>query len=318
MKISVLIPTYRRPHDLARALEALKIQTRPADEIIIGTRDTDTETAAFLADHPALTITRTAMPGVISSMQTAADRSTGDVVCLLDDDAEPAPDWIERIESRFAANPQLGALGGRDLLLDHPAMRAAETLTDRVGLITWYGRILGNHHRGRGDFRTVDCFKGCNAAVRGDLLREIGFEPRLRGQGAQVHWELALALDVAGRGFTVGYDPAITATHHIAERHDSDLTHRGVFSESGLYDMVYNEHLVIRTRRDRIPATAHLLCSVLVGWLEAPGLIQYLRLIQRRDPHRNQRLKTTLRAIRAARSGGGHDAPSYRQIPPCT
>ncbi len=311
MKITVIIPTYRRPVDLRRAIAALKLQTRPAEEIIIGTRDSDSETSNFLAEQrdPAISSSTVSEPGVIASMQAAVTRSTGDVVCLLDDDAEPAPDWLARIDERFTSNASLGALGGRDLLLDHPDMRATEPLTTRVGIITWYGRILGNHHRGDGTFRTVDCFKGCNAAIRGDLIREIGFEPRLRGHGAQVHWELALALDVARSGFDVGYDPAITVRHHIAERHDSDLTHRGVFSEVGLYDMVYNEHLVIRTRRSCIPSTAHLLWSFAVGWLEAPGLIQYLRLIRRRDPHRNHRLATTVRAIRNARFGDHHPTP---------
>ena len=44
MKITVLIPTYRRPKDLGRCLEALQKQTRPADEVLVVVRNTDAET----------------------------------------------------------------------------------------------------------------------------------------------------------------------------------------------------------------------------------------------------------------------------------
>lgn len=44
MNISVLIPTYRRPKDLARCLEALKKQKRVPDEVLVIVRNTDAET----------------------------------------------------------------------------------------------------------------------------------------------------------------------------------------------------------------------------------------------------------------------------------
>ncbi|MCJ8281094.1 MAG: glycosyltransferase, partial [Rivularia sp. ALOHA_DT_140] len=48
MSIAVIVPTYRRSQDLARCLKALQNQTRPADEVIVVVRDTDTETWSFL------------------------------------------------------------------------------------------------------------------------------------------------------------------------------------------------------------------------------------------------------------------------------
>lgn len=301
MRISVIIPTFKRTAFLAHAMRGLAQQSRPADQIILGVREGDDETLQAAVGYPVETaIVRE--PGVIASMGAAAARTDGDVVCLLDDDAEPLPDWIAKIEERFAQEPKLGILGGRDLLQDHPEMRKNEPTTETVGVFTKYGRILGNHHKGAGGFRPVDLVKGCNAAVRGPLLREIGFARELRGRGAQVHWELALCLDVANRGYTVGYDPALQVIHHIAPRHDNDLIHRGHFSAEGLYDMVWNEHHVVVSRAGKFRSAAHLFWSVLVGSLTAPGLLQYLRLCARRDPHRTEKLSTTQRAIRDARS----------------
>ena len=53
MKITVLVPTYRRPDDLCRCLDALKTQERPADQVIVTVREDDAETAAFFAGYTA-------------------------------------------------------------------------------------------------------------------------------------------------------------------------------------------------------------------------------------------------------------------------
>ncbi len=305
MQISVILPTYKRPVYLARALEGLSRQARAADEIVIGIREGDRETTDFLtqARAPHFQTVVVSEPGVLASMSAALERTHGDVVCLLDDDAEPFPDWVERIGRRFAGDPRLGVLGGRDLLQDHPEMRAAESLVRNVGRFTWYGRLYGNHHRGGGAYREVHCVKGCNAAVRGPLLREMGFARGLRGTGAQVNWELALCLDAARRGWRVAYDPGLRVLHHIAPRHGPDQIHRGHFSAEATYDMVWNEHFVIRKYAGTLRRLRHLAWSLLVGSLAAPGIVQYLRLARRRDPNRREIFHQTLRAIRDARLG---------------
>ena len=310
MKISVIIPTFRRPSYLLTALRALAAQQRLPDQIVLGLRQGDEETEAMLRDRvaeiPSVEIALVEVPGVVASMQAALGRTSGDIVCLLDDDAEPLLDWIGKIAARFSADGRLGMVGGRDLLRDHPEMRAAEPTTGQVGIFTWSGRFLGNHHRGGGSFRRVDTLKGCNAAVRGDLLRRLGFEQGLRGAGAQVHWEIALCLDVAAAGFDVAYDPEIRVIHHIAPRYDLDQGHRGIFSPEGLYDMVWNEHFVVSNRMSPVNSFRHFLHSVVVGCSAAPGAAQFLRLLLRRDPHRNERIAITWKAIRDGRRAGSH------------
>jgi len=311
MSVSVIIPTFRRPTFLLKALRGLAAQSQLADQIVLGLRTDDRETESLIKNLPAgLPSFETAycdQPGVIASMQCALNMTRGDIVCLLDDDAEPVPDWIERIVARFAADDRLGMVGGRDLLRDHPEMRAAEATTEAVGILTWSGRFLGNHHRGGGAFRRVDTLKGCNAAARGDLIRGIGFEQGLRGSGAQVHWEIALCLDVATAGFDVAFDPEIQIIHHIAPRYGIDQGHRGVFSPEGLYDMVWNEHFVVSRRLPRGKRFRHWLWACLVGSTDAPGIVQYVRLFLRRDPDRRERFVITRRAIREGRRAQHHE-----------
>lgn len=275
--ISVVIPTWRRVETLKLSLRALARQTLRPSEVICGVRCDDDETRKFLDENHdwpwPLMIADVQQPGVIASMQAAVDCSQGDIVCLFDDDAEPLLDWLRLAANAFENDSQLGVIGGRDLLQDHPEMRRRERTTFRVGKMTWYGRSYGNHHRGHGPPRNVDILKGCNIAVRGDLLRNIGFERALRGQGAQVHWEMALCFDLKNRGNRVVYDPALQVIHHIAPRHDNDSIHRGKFNESGFYDMVYNEAYIERSRR--VPhRRARYLWNYLVGSSTCPGFVR--------------------------------------------
>lgn len=300
MSISIVIPTFQRPEYLTKTLQGLIRQNRLPDQVVIGVREGDEATIQFLSNFQTTSFSiETAyvnVPGVIASMNAAITKTTGAIVCLLDDDAEPLPDWVEGVERLFEQHTDLGAIGGRDLLQDHPEMRREEPTTESVGILTKFGRIIGNHHRGHGGFRRVDLLKGCNMGVRGDLLRSLGIETKLLGKGAQVHWELALCLDIANQGFVVAYDPSLQVIHHIAPRLDDDQIHRGKFSQQGLYDMVYNEHFVIHSRLKGAQPQFHLLWSAVIGTLTAPGMAQYFRGKLRKEKFMEQKLRTTIKA----------------------
>ena len=108
MKISVIIPTFRRPSYLLTALRALAAQQRLPDQIVLGLRQGDEETEAMLRDRvaeiPSVEIALVEVPGVVASMQAALGRTSGDIVCLLDDDAEPLLDWIGKIAARYSGS----------------------------------------------------------------------------------------------------------------------------------------------------------------------------------------------------------------------
>lgn len=308
-KFSVIIPTYGRIEYLEKVLKGLKAQTRRPDEIVIGVRQEDVTTQSFLKNFQLaacpLKIAFVQVPGVVASMQAALNLTEGDIVCLLDDDAEPLPDWMERIESYFAKDKSLGAIGGKDLLQDYPEMRRNEPTTSRVGIITFYGQIIGNHHLGSGGFRYVDILKGCNVAVRGDLVRYLGLEQALHGQGAQVHWELALFLDIARAGWRIGYDPEIKVIHHIAPRWDNDQNHRGIFSEAGLKDMSYNEHFVMASRANSRMLAIHIFWSLLTGSKSLPGFLNYLRCkFYLKDPFSKERFLVARKGLKAGLKEG--------------
>lgn len=287
MKMTVIVPTYRRPSDLSRCLEALKTQERPADQVLVTVREDDSETNAFLCEYNAallpLRIVRLTAPGVVAAMNAGLAQADGNIVALTDDDTAPYPDWLRRIEAHFAADPKVGGVGGRDW---QPVERGNQTV---VGKIQWHGRVIGNHHLGVGGARNVDVLKGANCAYRADLLKKVGFESRLRGNGAQVHWELAVGLAMKQAGYKLVYDPAVALDHFIAQRYDADTNLRGKFNAEGIRDAAYNETLILLTYLPALRRIAFLLWAFLIGTRGEPGLAQVPRLMAMQD--RNLRLR---------------------------
>lgn len=84
MKITVVVPTYRRSRDLARCLQALGQLQRPADEVVVTVRDSDEETWAFFKTFDAaalpLKIVTVTIGGVVAAMNAGLEAATGDIV----------------------------------------------------------------------------------------------------------------------------------------------------------------------------------------------------------------------------------------------
>src|SRR6266702_3200083 len=119
MRLSVLVPTYRRPADLSRCLSALAAQTRVPDEIIIVTHSEDIDTLALLARQQEILPLRTVTvdrSGVVAKLNRGLSVCQGDIVAITDDDAAPRPDWLARIEAHFRDDARIGAAGGRDFV----------------------------------------------------------------------------------------------------------------------------------------------------------------------------------------------------------
>lgn len=306
--LSVLIPTYRRPQDLCRCLAALEAQTRPADDVWVVVRDSDEETQDFLAGcQTSLPLRRVCVgtPGVITAMNAGLEAASGDIIALTDDDTAPYPDWLERIEAHFAADPMVGGVGGRDRVHQPDGAAHDAYLHDAylhnaclvVGKVQWFGRIIGNHHLGAGPAREVDVLKGANCAYRAAALRPVGFDARMRGSGAQVHWELSLGLALKRGGWKLLYDPAVLVNHYPASRFDEDQ--RGRFDWGAHRNAVCNEGLALLGHLPWPRQLCYLGYALMLGTREAPGLLQLPRLLFRREPHLWSRIGATL-AGRAA------------------
>jgi glycosyltransferase involved in cell wall biosynthesis len=281
LRISVMIPTYRRPDDLRRCLRALAGQLLLPSEVIVVARDSDSETwhaldALGAADFLLRTVA-VAQPGLVFAMNAGLAEVHGDIVAITDDDAAPHPDWTQRIAAAFAASPHIGGVGGRDYM--HVGGVLMDGRARVVGKLPRVGKHVGRHHLGYGPPREVDMLKGVNGAYRTKALAPIGFDTRLRGSGAQMHWEISLGLALRRAGWKLIYDPQIAVDHYLARRFDEDQ--RDAFNPVALQNGAYNEAIIRLEYLSPLDRAAFMGWAVLVGTRASPGLVQWLRFAPR-------------------------------------
>ncbi len=280
LSLSVIVATYRRPADLERCLAALDAQLRPADEVIVVARADDHPTHAWLharASGPGtrtLRVAKVSEAGVVAAYNMGLDTARGDIVAFTDDDAAPHPDWAQRLAQAFARDSTLGGLGGRDIVHQQGTILAGAK--PNVGLVSWYGRPVGNHHIGAGGLRRVQVLKAVNMAFRRAAVTGVRFDQRLRGSGAQVHCEMQFSLDVVRRQWKLMYDPSILVDHFPATRSDEDQ--RFVFNGTAFYNASFNLRLIMRDHLSPVGRLAFIFYSILIGTRADPGLGRALML----------------------------------------
>jgi GT2 family glycosyltransferase len=283
MTTTVVIATYRRPKDLQRCIRALELQIRLPDQVLVVVREEDTETQALLADTIValpLKVLTVQTPGLIAARNVALTALSTDLVSMIDDDAAPHPEWLERVERHFLNNPRLGALGGRDRPGNKPDV---ETNRNIVGKIRYFGHLVGNHQCGCGPAREVDTLIGVNMSFRGAAITGMRFDSRLRGNGAQPNEDIAFCLAVRRRGWKVVYDPEVLVDHYegVREepRHYAALL--PVTDATAFGNVTYNWVVAIYEEFSPLRHLVYIMWQFLVGTRLRPGLVQAIRFTLR-------------------------------------
>jgi len=277
--ISVLIPSFQRPHRLTACLQALAKQSVLPTQVLVvwQAEDVQTRDAAeeLIARLPfRLDVLHSPEAGVVPAENLALDRAVGEIIALIDDDAVPPVDWIER-HLRFYADPGVGAVGG-------PADNYYQdgklfTRLDRTphGKLMWYGKLFGNMHTQPVEWRTrtpveVDHLVGYNFS-----LRRVAFD-RFE-TGLRRYWqlfELDACLQAKARGFRMMFDFGNVVDHHptnsaYAGGRDGDL-------EVKVYNAAFNVAFVLSKHTPlglRILRLSYLLA---IGSVATPGLLAAL------------------------------------------
>lgn len=182
LTISVVVPTYRRPDDLRRCLEALIHQVPAPGSVVIVVREGDTKSAQIVADvtaSGAIRVVRVGRPGVIAAVAEGIGNCDTDIVATTDDDAIPRPGWVAALLDSYR-DDTVGGVGGPDLM--HVDGRPVDGAADTVGQVTRFGRLIGNHHLGWRYAGDVDVLKGVNMSLRKHLWV---LDRRLRGEASQ-------------------------------------------------------------------------------------------------------------------------------------
>lgn len=108
MKISVVIPAYNAEMHIARAIDSVLAQTRPADEIIViddGSTDGTAEVVLSYGDKVIFIQQQNA--GVSVARNTGIERATGGWIAFLDADDEWLPEKLNLQSEHLHRNPDL-------------------------------------------------------------------------------------------------------------------------------------------------------------------------------------------------------------------
>lgn len=274
LKISVAIPTYRRPEYLRKAYASIVAQSYQPNEILLVSRVDDhptNEVITQLISEARDTVIRNpqvSKPGFLPPVIRAIEAATGDILVLLDDDAEAHHNWLERI-IKYYEDDSVGGVGGRcinyfsGVLQHYPAVK-------RVGQLSWFGRSVGNMYRdcvftGPSE---VDFLMGGNMSYRVDLLRCCKPDERI-GNNVSLHWEVDVGQQVKSRGYRILFDPAIKTDHHTAPR---EIMGTRTVNYEGTYWSNFNYALLMRKHLSLPGFYAYVIYSLLVGGSGSPGL----------------------------------------------
>jgi GT2 family glycosyltransferase len=258
------------------------------DEVILVHRIEDEETRAFLESFLRSTpLTITSVPvsiaGVIHAENAALFYLLGskraDIVTFMDDDARALPDWIKNIKSFFEKKPNAAALGGPDIILSEPESYHHFPVST-VGKITWYGKVIGNHHRKSSGLREVNVLKGVNMSVRTSYLTLLdnhlqGADPS-RGNG--VFWELDLCLHIKNLGGKIYFDPELIIEH--------DSNHAHFLPAPVVASTAHNLTYVMLKHENFLSAVVFIGYSLVIGNGHIHGLAKTISAIIK-SPSRN-------------------------------
>jgi glycosyltransferase involved in cell wall biosynthesis len=222
MELVVCICTHNRPAYVRDCLDGLAAQTVERDRFDILIVDSGSGPAAaaelgVLAARYRTRLLRVDLPGVSAARNAGAWSARARYIAYIDDDAIPAPDWVENI-LRSVSQPgrRAAVIGGRIL----PKWEAP--------LPAWWPASLRGvlsiiEYEGQGEYRGADLPPtlepyGANMIVHVlSLLAAGGFSGSAGRSGRALlsDEDVQLAWSLQDQGYSVRYDSRIVVQHQI-------------------------------------------------------------------------------------------------------
>jgi GT2 family glycosyltransferase len=197
---------------LVRAIDSLRSQEAPVDEIIIVVDHNDTLYRRAVDEFPDVEVIPNVNDrGLSGARNSGVRRATSDIVAFVDDDAECGLDWSRHILGAYVDDDILG-VGGR-------VIPRFESTRPR-----WFPQefdwVIGCTYRGarssRGPIRN---FIGANMSIRRSTFTKVGgFHPDLGRTGVGAHGCEETELCVRATKMTGGvfwYEPTAIVTHFV-------------------------------------------------------------------------------------------------------
>lgn len=195
---TIVVVTWRGKGHVSACLDAVAAQTRPHRLLVIDNASDD-GTAEVLAHHPSAPDVLRLPANVGYAGALAAVDAETEFTAWLNDDAEPAPDWLAQLEDALDQRQEAAAAGSRMVGLDGSVISLGVGLTASghgVDLVSPDAPVFG--------------FCGGAVLLRTSVLREVGGVPAsffCYYEDTDTAWRLRLA------GHTIVSVPEAVVVH---------------------------------------------------------------------------------------------------------
>lgn len=202
LRVSVVIPTFRRKEALLRALQSLASQSiDPAEyEVVVvvdGSDDGTLEAAESSAQPYALRVLWQGNRGRAAACNTGVAAAEAELVVLLDDDMEASPLLLEAHLRAHEAGPRLGVMGAAPITVSPSAPPPTAYIARK------FNRHLGQLARAGGPLALRDFYSG-NFSIRRAVFQSVhGFDERFTIYGNE---DLELSLRLTAAGVSIVYE----------------------------------------------------------------------------------------------------------------
>jgi biofilm PGA synthesis N-glycosyltransferase PgaC len=185
--VSVLVPAHNEEAVIVRSVRAMLTMDYPNFEVIViddGSTDDTAGALCRLAGHPRLRIVRKSEnEGKAMALNDALPLTRGEIVLILDADAEPAPELLRWMVPHFAA-ARVGGVTG------NPRVRNTDTFLARLQSIE-FSSIISLLRRSQRIWGRIVTVSGVVAAFRRSALFDVGgFSPEMPTEDIELTWKL--------------------------------------------------------------------------------------------------------------------------------
>ena len=228
-RTSVIVPVRNGGPLLREVLEAV-VREAPDELIVVDSASTDGSLA--IAEEAGATIIHVD-PSEFShgaTRQMAAERSEGDLVIFLTQDATPVPGWLESYRQAFLEEPQVGAAFGPHLARRTTSPMIARELEEFFAGFGPPGSV--SLQSADGSTGSSESFlSNANAAYRRTVLEEVGFRDLAYAE------DQAFGRDLLAAGWLKAYVPG-AAVYHAHDYSPSEFFQRYFDEYRGLRSTV--------------------------------------------------------------------------------